>query len=60
MGIYKNLQATRKRERVSLSRRLSHDRDQLIKNLLQLFKSNEAYRLNELVDILNHPVQPLK
>ena len=33
---------------------------ELKKNLISLFQRQEEYRLNELVDILDHPVQPLK
>lgn len=47
MGVYKE-------KRVSLSH------DQLMKNLFELFRQNKEYKLNDLVDILNHPVQPLK
>lgn len=47
MGVYKE-------KRVSLSH------DQLLKNLFELFRQNKEYKLNDLVDILNHPVQPLK
>lgn len=46
-GIYKEM-------RVSLSR------NQLIQNLLELFKEHKEFRLNDLVSILNHPVAPLK
>ena len=47
MGIYKE-------KRVSLSH------DQLISNLLELFRKQNEYKLNDLVEILNHPVLPLK
>lgn len=47
MGVYKE-------KRVSLSH------DQLISNLLELFRKQTEYKLNDLVEILNHPVQPLK
>ena len=47
MGVYKE-------------KRVSLPTDQLIKKLLSLFKQKPQYKLNELVDVLNHPVQPLK
>jgi hypothetical protein len=47
MGAYREM-------RVSLSKK------QLNANLLELFSKKEEYKLNELVDILNHPVMPLK
>ena len=47
MGVYRE-------KRVSLSH------DQLISNLLELFKKQEEYKLNDLVEILNHPVLPLR
>lgn len=40
--------------------RVSLSREKLIENLLELFKKYHEYRLNELVDILNHPVAPLR
>lgn len=45
---------------VYVEKRVSLSRDQLISNLLDLFKKQEEYKLNDLVDILNHPVLPLK
>ena len=33
---------------------------ELKRQLLNLFQQQEAFKLNELVDLLNHPVQPLK
>lgn len=47
MGVYRE-------KRVSLSH------DQLITNLLELFRKQDEYKLNDLVEILNHPVLPLK
>ena len=47
MGVYNE-------KRVSLS---NHE---LISNLLDLFKQQEEYKLNDLVEILNHPILPLK
>ena len=43
MGVYKE-------KRVSLSH------DQLISNLLELFRKTSEYKLNDLVEILNHPI----
>ena len=37
-------------------KRVSLPQGQLIGELLRLFKNQEAYKLNDLVDILNHPV----
>ena len=33
---------------------------ELKRQLLNLFQQQETFKLNELVDLLNHPVQPLK
>ena len=33
---------------------------ELKRQLINLFQQQEAFKLNELVDLLNHPVQPLK
>ena len=33
---------------------------QLKRALVELFQRKQEYRLNEMVDLLDHPVQPLK
>ena len=42
------------------SMRVSLSKNQLITNLLELFRKQPEYKLNELVEILDHPVLPLK
>ena len=40
--------------------RVSLSKNQLISHLLELFSKRSEYRLNDLVQILDHPVLPLK
>ena len=42
------------------AKRVSLAQDQLVEAILQAFKRKSQYQLKELVDMLNHPVQPLK
>ena len=40
--------------------RVSLSKNTLVKNLLELFKEQSEYKLNDLVEISHHPVAPLK
>ena len=42
------------------AKRVSMHSTELKKNLINLFEQRDTFRLQELVEILNHPVQPLK
>ena len=42
------------------AKRVSMHSTELKRNLISLFEQRDTFRLQELVDILNHPVQPLK
>jgi hypothetical protein len=49
-----------KKNGIYKEKRVSLPTGELINKLMILFKQKKEYRLNDLVDILNHPVQPLK
>ena len=42
------------------AKRVSMHSTELKRQLINLFSQKESFKLNELVDLLNHPIQPLK
>ena len=42
------------------AKRVSMHSSELKKQLINLFTQQDQFKLNEIVDLLNHPVQPLK
>lgn len=47
-------------KRQTSDKRISMPTEQLKRELIMMFQDKSEYRLNEMVEVLNHPVQPLK